>query len=200
VVHDNVGVGDDPGIDTPAEGRSAADLVEDELLVEYRAYRKRQARGLVGLLPKEAVRPLYRRALRAGHGEKQSTDPLATLVDYCETLLPLPPFERWCEDREASPSAYLRDLDDSAAAPTAEAPATVETRELVVAGASWLAHLRSFRDGDAWRGYIAFEEQKSRRVHRTALIFRESDPADLRDRFLDFEPVTLSAFLRSSLP
>jgi len=196
MVHDNVGVDGYPRLDAPG----AAQSVQEELLLEYRAYRKRQARGLVGLLPKEAVRPLYRRALRAGHGEKQSTDPLATLVDYCETLLPLPPFERWCEDREASPSAYLRDLDDSATAPTAEAPTTVETRTFDVGGTPWIAHLRSFRDGDAWRGYIAFEERESRSVHRTALIFRESDPADLRERFLDFEPVALSAFLRSALP
>jgi hypothetical protein len=196
LIHDTVEVGDHPR----AETQLAARLARQELLLEYRAYRKRQARGLVGMLPKEAVRPLYRRALRAGNGEKESTDPLATLVDYCETLLPLPPFERWCEDREASPSAYLRDLDDSAAAPTAEAPTTVGTRTFGVGGAVWVAHLRSFRDGDAWRGYIAFEEQESGRVHRTALIFRESDPADLRERFFDFETVALAAFLRSALP
>jgi hypothetical protein len=200
LVYDNVGVDGDPRLEAPGTAHHAAQSVREELLLQYRAYRKRQARGLVGLLPKEAVRPLYRRALRAGHGEKQATDPLATLVEYCETLLPLPPFERWCEDRAASPSAYLRDLDDSAAAPTAEAPTTVETRGFDVGGTSWIAHLRSFRDGDAWRGYIAFEEQESRSVHRTALIFRESDPADLRERFLDFETVALSAFLRSALP
>ena len=196
MVHENVEVGDDPRIDPQLPPQ----VVRETLLLEYHAYRKRQARGLVGLLPKEAVRPLYRRAIRAGHGEKQSTDPLATLVDYCETLLPLPPFERWCEDREASPSAYLRELDDSAAAPTAEAPTTLEARTFDVGGTPWTAHLRSFRDEDAWRGYIAFEEQATKRVHRTAVIFRESDPADLRERFLDFEPVALSAFLRSALP
>jgi hypothetical protein len=196
LVHDSVDVGEDARLDPQLPSQ----LARETLLLEYRAYRKRQARGLVGLLPKDAVRPLYRRALRAGHGEKQSTDPLATLVDYCETLLPLPPFETWCEDREASPSAYLRDLDDSAAAPTAESPTTVETRAFDVGGTPWIAHLRSFRDGDAWRGYIAFEEQPSRRLHRTALIFREADPADLRERFLDFEPVALAAFLRSALP
>jgi hypothetical protein len=37
-------------------------------------------------------------------------------------------------------------------------------------------------------------------VHRTTLIFRETDPADLRERFLGFEPVALEAFLRSALP
>jgi hypothetical protein len=195
LVH-NVEVGGDLRLD-PQLG---SQLARETLLLEYRAYRKRQARDLVGLLPKEAVRPLYRRAVRAGHGERQSTDPLATLVDYCETLLPLPPFERWCEDRAASPAAYLRELDDSASPPTAEAPTTVETRRFDVGGTPWMAHLRSFRDGDAWRGYIAFEEQASKNVHRTALIFRESDPADLRDRFLDFEAVALAAFLRSALP
>jgi hypothetical protein len=193
LVHDNVV---EFGGDAQLDPQSA----RESLLTEYRAYRERQARGLVGLLPKEAVRPLYRRALRAGHGEKHSTDPLATLVAYCETLLPLPPFERWCEDRAAYPTEHLRELDDSAAAPTAEAPTTVESRKFDVGGTPWLAHLRSFRDGDAWRGYIAFEEQVSRSVHRTALIFRESDPADLRERFLEFETVALTAFLRSALP
>ena len=173
--------------------------VRDELLLEYQAYRKRQARGLVRMLPKEAVRPLYRRAVRAGHGDGTSTDPLATLVDYCETLLPLPPFERWCEDREASPTAHLLDLDDSAAAPTAESPATVEARTFDFDGRPWTAYLRSFRDETAWRGFIAFEERATQHVHRTALIFRESDPADLRERFLEFESVALGAFLRSAL-
>jgi hypothetical protein len=175
-------------------------LNEDELRLQYRAYRQRQARGLVGMLPREAIRPLYRRARRAGHGGDVHGDPLAALVDYCETLLPLPPFERWCEDRSAWPTAHLLDLDDSATAPTAEAPATVEARPFELDGTSWVAYLRSFRDGTAWRGYIAFEDRRSGRVHRTALIFRESDPADLRDRFLDFEQAALEAFLRSALP
>ena len=188
-------------MDGLAPARLDTRLTRDELLLEYQAYRKRQARGLIGLLPKEAVRPLYRRALRAGHGGPSRTDdPLATLADYCETLLPLPPFERWCEDREASPVAHLRDLDDSAVAPTADAPATLEARTIEHAGTSWIAYLRSFRDDTAWRGYIAFEEPKSRRVHHTTLIFRESDPADLRERFLDFENAALGAFLRSALP
>jgi hypothetical protein len=179
---------------------SVAQLAEDELLTQYLAYRKRQARGLVRMLPREAIRPLYRRARDAGHGSEQPADPLAALVDYCEALLPLPPFERWREDRFASPAAHLHDLDDSAAAPTADAPTTVEARSFELDGTRWVAQLRSFRDGAAWRGYIVFEDGRSRRVHRTALIFRETDPADLRERFLDFEQAALSAFLRSALP
>jgi hypothetical protein len=175
-------------------------LALDELLIQYQAYRKRQARGLIRLLPREAVRPMYRRALEAGYGDRTPADPLAALVDYCETLLPLPPFEQWAEDLERFPAAHLRDLDDSAAAPTAEAPTTVEARLFEFAGNPWIAYLRSYRDGAAWRGYIAFEDRHSRRVHRTALIFREVDPADLRERFLGFESVALEAFLRSALP
>jgi hypothetical protein len=188
--------------DTPADLAAplTAQVAENELRLQYRAYRHRQARGLVGMLPREAIRPLYRRARRAGYGGDAPGDPLAALVDYCETILPLPPFERWCEDRSAWPTAHLQDLDDSAAAPTAEAPTTVEARPFELDGTPWVAYLRSFRDGAVWRGYIAFEDPHSGRVHRTALIFRESDPADLRDRFLDFEQVALEAFLRSALP
>jgi hypothetical protein len=186
--------------DITEPGRLSPHLANDELLDQYHAYRKRQARGLVRMLPREAIRPLYRRARAAGHGADRASDPLAALVDYCETLLPLPPFERWCEDLAASPAAHLHDLDDSAAAPTAEAPTTVDARTFELDGTPWIAYLRSFRDGSAWRGYIAFENRRSSRVHHTALIFRENDPADLRDRFLDFEAVALAAFLRSALP
>ena len=175
-------------------------LTEDELRLQYRAYRQRQARGLVGMLPREAIRPLYRRARRDGHGGHAPSDPLAALVEYCETLLPLPPFERWCEDRSTWPAAHLHDIDASAEAPTAEAPTTVEARPFDLDGAPWVAYLRSFRDGAAWRGYIAFENRVTGRVHRTTLIFRESDPAGLRERFLDFEHVALQALLRSALP
>lgn len=184
----------------PEPDRLGTHLAKDELLEQYHAYCKRQARGLVRMLPRDAIRPLYRRAREAGYGTDAATDPLGALVDYCETLLPLPPFERWYEDLAASPSAHLHDLDDSAAAPTADAPTTVEARLFEFNGTPWIAHLRSFRDGVAWRGYIAFEDRESRSVHRTALIFRENDPADLRDRFLDFEPIALEAFLRSALP
>ncbi|MGE0160412.1 MAG: hypothetical protein AB7T31_13460 [Gemmatimonadales bacterium] len=188
------------GLGADASARIDSRLEAHELETQYAEYRKRQARALVGLLPREAVRPLYRRAIAAGYGERAATDPLATLVAFCETLLPLPPFELWCEDRAAFPSAHLHELDDSAAAPTEDAPTTVEARAFDLDGVPWVAYLRSFRDGTAWRGFIAFEESRSRLVHRTALIFRENDPADLRDRFLDFEPAALGAFLRSALP
>jgi len=181
---------------------AAADveLSRDELRGRYRAYRRRQARGLLGMLPREAVRPLYRRALGAPGGEDGASDPMRTLLAYCERLLPLPPFEVWSDDVRRNPEAHLYDVGDSAEAPSADAPVTVETRRFTVAERPWAAHLRSFRDGDAWRGFIAFEDVESRSVHRTALIFRECDPVDVRDRFLSFEGSSLAAFLRSALP
>lgn len=172
-----------------------------ELRVQYQGYRVRQARALVGILPKKAIRSLYRRAILSDGLQGQAqVDPLAVLVRYCESLLPLPPFELWVEDVRMHPVAHLHDLDDSADVPTATAPATMEARFFEHHGDPWIAHLRSFRDGGAWRGFIAFEERRSGQVHSTALVFRESDPADLRERFLSFDPAALGAFLRSALP
>jgi hypothetical protein len=172
----------------------------DEVRAQYAAYRQRQARALIRLLPREAVRPLYRRALRERSGATTDADPLQTLVHYCERLLPLPPFECWQDDVSRYPDAHLHDVDDSADAPTADAPATLDVCSFDVDGHAWVARLRSFREENTWRGFIAFERSGSRGVHRTALIFRETDPVDVRERFRAFEPGALRAFLRSALP
>jgi hypothetical protein len=172
----------------------------EELEAQYAAYRRRQARGLVRLLPREAVRPLYRCAVEDSEVGVASADPLGALLQYCERILPLPPFETWCEDIRLHATAHLRDLDDSADAPTADAPASVVARRFEFDDAAWIATLRSFREGTTWRGYIAFEHAGSHDVHRTTLIFREEDPVGLRQRFLDFDTRALQAFLRSALP
>lgn len=170
-----------------------------ELERRYEAYRRAQAGRLVRMLPREAIRPLYRKAC-AAVGDPGSGDPLALLVRYCEDLLPLPPYEVWRTDVELHPAAYLADLDESVEAPTVDAPSTVVDREMNVRGRSWRASLRSFRDEGVWRGFIAFESDGDPLIHRTGTIFCESDPTELRERFLSFEPATLEAFLRSSLP
>lgn len=170
------------------------------LLGEYEVYRRRQARGLLRMVPSAAIRPLYRRAIKAGFASAGTSDPIGALVSYCETLLPLPPFDAWCEDVRQNPTAHLYDVDDSADAPSVDTPVTLETRRFTHDDRAWSAHLRSFRDGVTWRGFIAFDELSSSRVHRTALIFQEADPVDVRDRFLSFESSTLVAFLRSALP
>ena len=179
---------------------SGTPATSDELVLKYEVYRRRQARGLLSMVPPAAIRPLYRRALREGFGSEGDSDPIGALVAYCERLLPLPPFETWCDDVRQNPAAHLHDVAESAEAPSAEAPVTVETRTFIYADHPWTAHLRSFRDGVTWRGFIAFEDQQSSRVHRTALIFQELDPVDVRDRFLSFESTALCAFLRSALP
>jgi len=183
--------GTDPTTQTPRQ---------QELEAQYAAYRRRQARGLIHLLPREAIRPLYRRALDEGFGEETASDPLGALIRYCEELLPLPPFDTWRKDLLLHATEHLEELDASAEAPTAEAPTTVEARRFTFEGGAWVAHLRSYREGHAWRGYIAFEEERTHRVHRTALIFRESDPVDVRERFLAFDLAALQAFLRSATP
>jgi hypothetical protein len=176
----------------PSPGISAEDLER-----RYAAYRRRQAGRLMHLMPREAIRPLYREArTRDGRGE----DPLELLLRHCETLLPLPPFEVWREDLLRSPEAHLRDMDESPEPPTSHAPSTVEVRSVAYRGCTWLAALKSYRDEGVWRGYISFVDQKASRVHRTAPVFRESDPVTLRERFLSFEPAALEAFLRSALP
>lgn len=178
---------------------TSAPVSRTELLTRYRAYRRRQARALLHMIPREAARPLFRRAVREGF-DVDETDPMAALLTYCETLLPLPPFEVWHEDVRRNPTAHVDDADDSAVTPTAEAPRTSISREFTAGDLRWTAHLRSFRDGGAWRGFIAFEDSSSGRVHRTALIFRESDAEEVSERFSSFEPSTLVAFLRSALP
>lgn len=171
-----------------------------ELLGRYSAYRRRHARGLLRLVPRDAIRPLYRAALSASLDGSDAVDPMEALVAYCEDLLPLPPFDVWLQDLGLNPEAHLYDVDDSPDAPSAETPVTVESRRFTYQDRGWVAHVRSFRDGATWRGFIAFEDELSRRVHRTALIFCESDPVDVCERFMAFEASALVAFLRSALP
>lgn len=172
----------------------------EELRAEYAAYRRRQAGALARLLPKEAVRPLYRRARKERGAPPAGTDPLETLVGYCERLLPLPPFELWREDRLAHPDAHLRDVDDSPDAPTAEAPARLAVRAFGFRGETWIATLRAFREGATWKAFVSFEQSGTNVVHRTALIFHGAHPFDVRERFFEFDQASLGAFLRSALP
>lgn len=185
-------------------------IPREELRRLYEGYRVRQARALMRLMPREAVRPLYRRAREGFAGAERAgsaaadvaDDPMSLLVEFCERLLPLPTFDVWLEDLRLNPGAHWQDLERSADTPSATAPATIATRRFRPAGRRWGAHLRGFRDGDVWRGFIAFEPADGAEhvIHRTALIFRESTVEELRDRFRGFESVSLEAFLRSALP
>lgn len=171
----------------------------DELRQRYDAYRRGQAAALPGLLPREAVRGVYR-AAREDRGAAGVDDPLALLTDWCARLLPLPPFDVWVEDYRRNRDAYLEVLGEAPAAPTRAAPVTVDLRALEHRGRRWYAGLDVFRDGDGWRGVLAFHAGDGGRLHRTGDVFHGSDPRELRERFLSFDDPTLEAFLRSVLP
>lgn len=152
---------------------------------------------LASVVPREAVRPLYRRA-RARSGSSPD-DPLALLVALCEELLPLPPFEVWKADLTAHPEGHLRDLGEWAEAPAADRPATLASRRFIADGIDWKALLRAYRRDGSWRAFVAFRDDAGR-GYRTAEIFHEHGPAELERRFSSFDDASLRAFLRSSLP
>jgi hypothetical protein len=64
---------------------------------------------------------------------------------------------------------------------------------------TWDVELRVFDDGDVWRGYMLFWNGAGTKFS-TADIFCEDSAGIIQERFLGFEPETLRAFLRSSVP
>lgn len=173
-----------------------------ELEARYRAYCRAQAAALLPLLPREAIRPLHRAALAWASESGRPHDPrepMETLVAYCRRLLPLPPFAEWLEDVRQNPVAHARAASavggPGSAAPS---PVTLAARTVEWNGDAWDAGLRVFRDGDVWRGYIAFRGPSPGDRARTADVFREDAPRGVRKRFLELAPATLRAFLRSS--
>lgn len=184
----------------PATGHVELD---EDLRERYGEYRRRQATRLLRLMPREAVRPLYRRAAAEviGVGQIEIDDPVALLERYCERLLPLPPFEVWVADVRRAPGAHRDDRAGvDADAPTADRPTTLDEGGLEYGGTEWRALLRGYRDGGVWRGFVAFEDRRGGAGHRTATIFCETGPDALRSRFRSFESAGLTAFLRSALP
>jgi len=168
----------------------------------YRAYRSRQAQALVSFLPQEAIRPLYAqaRAWAADVGVRIGKDPLATLLLFLQELLPLPPFEVWLRDRAEHLPAHLEEEFTSAPAHRRiSPPVTVESRPVSLGESHWRASLSLFRRDEAWRGFISFTPVGEGTGVRTADIFREEDPEEIRSRFLSFNAHTLQAFLRSVL-
>ena len=175
----------------------AFDLVDP--WTRYREYRRRQAAALLALVPREGIRPLYRHALDGMRGGAGESDSLALLLSFCERLLPLPPFDLWLSDQDAHPAAYLDD-ESGSLREESQGHVTVETRCLEVPGGRWWAALDVQRDENVWRGHITFHPAEGSRSHATGEIFSESTADAVRDRFMEFDDRTLTAFLRSSLP
>ncbi len=191
--------------EAPAPGFPPQGLVAEDpaLASRYRDYRRRQARGLLPLLPRTSVRPLYSQA-RSWAREKGipvGQDPLALLLLFLEELLPLPPLPVWTEDRVANLSAHVEEeFAPEEAHRRPSPPVTVESRGVELGGRKWKASLNLFRRDEAWRGFIAFRPTEGGDGVRTTDIFREEDPEEIRNRFLSFHAQTLQAFLRSLLP
>ena len=192
-------------LDRPARGAVSPDVVsaDPDLGSRYDEYCRRQAKGLVSILPKEAIRPLYARARAWGRetGREVAKDPLATFLLFLQELIPLPPRGVWERDRADHLDAHVR--EEFASPPAhhrSSPPVTVESRGMEMDGRRWRATLNLFRRDEAWRGFIVFNPLGEAEAVRTADIFREEDPDEIRNRFLGFHNQTLQAFLRSVLP
>lgn len=175
---------------------------DPQLRERYEQYRRRQAARLLTLVPRDAVRPLYRqaraRALRRGSFDPK--DPVQALVELCLELLPLPPFERWRDDLERNPLPHLEDEAWGRSPQPAPRATRADTRVLTYRDVLWYASLHLYPHHHGWRGFIAFHSPQRPEPLRTADIFQEATAAQVRDRFRSFEEQTLEAFLRSVLP
>jgi len=192
------------GSDDASGLRSIPGLVAEDpaLKSRYRSYRIRQAQGLVSILPQDSIRPLYAQAREWAMevGVRVGKDPLATLLLFLQEILPLPPFEVWLKDRGEHLAAHLEEEFTSAPAHRrASPPVTVESRSLSLGESQWRASLSLFRRDEAWRGFISFRPVGDGPGVRTADIFREEDPEEIRSRFLSYQTHTHQAFLRSVL-
>ncbi len=180
---------------------AGTDAVAPTLAQRYAWYCDRQVSMLLALLSREGLRDLYATARQwaTDRREHESKDPMATLRRYCRVLLPLPPFEVWELDFRANRGAYLEDDLDPPGLRSRGAPVTVETRSVVHLDRPWTVELRLFSDGDVWRGFMVFRSGVGP-AFSTADVFCEATPQHIRERFQEFAPDTLAAFLRSALP
>jgi len=182
--------------------RGSVPVPETALQEAYGAYRRREARRLLELLPRNAVRPLHGRALEwaesGGRVKEEDKDPLAVLVAYCERLLPLPPFSVWLRDLERHRPAHLRRASRDPDRAGEALP--LETRSIRADEREWWAVLSLVPRGRDWSGYISFHPAGDGRSFRTAEIFREPEADRVIERFRSFHESSLCAFLRSARP
>lgn len=187
----------------PGQGKPGQGLRDLGLFSRYSAYRERSAAALLSVIPRDGIRPLYRAArewaLEIGSHEGQ--DPMATLLAYCEKLLPLPPYDVWEVDYNSHRLAYMEELARPPLTPVQAEPVMVSVRGIhPPESPTWYATLLVGHDGTDWRGHIAFHNDDAEGSHRTAEIFIEDDLDAIKQRFAAFADATLIAFLRSTLP
>ena len=171
------------------------------LYLRYQAYRRRQAAKLLHVMPREAVRELFAvaREWAREQGLHDGRDPMATLHRYALEILPLPPFEVWLQDRSLNPLAHLEEYSYDPHAPEVGRPGRLESRTFRHQSRSWRAALFVFREGDAWRGFVEFDEGRGAPSYKTANIFREESAGAVKARFHEFDEASLCSFLVSAL-
>jgi hypothetical protein len=196
-----------PGLDTPGTAADWAHRERDRsdkkpLQAQYEAYCNRQISLLIEIVPREAVRPFYRsaRTWATERGVHESKDPMSTLRVFCRELLPLPPFDVWALDHERYRAAHLDAASGWSSPRELVEPVAVEVRRLQHGGESWEGALEVYRGASTWRGLIRFQREGAEGYFRTGEIFCEDGLQDVRNRFISFSALTLSAFLRSTLP
>ena len=117
----------------------------------YGEYCRQQVSLLLQIIPREAVRPLYRRARiwATKRGLHESKDPMSTLRLFCRDVLPLPPFEVWLVDYETHLVAHVS--AGLGLSPLAE-PIAVEFRRMEYDAEPWHGTLEVYRGADAHGG------------------------------------------------
>lgn len=183
-----------------AHDHSPADT--SPLAGRYEEYCRQQVALLLEIVPREAVRPLYRRARAWAieRGLHESKDPMSTLRAFCRDLLPLPPFDVWLLDYANNRIAHMNAGVGWSPLAGPPEPLAVEFRRMEHEAEPWRGTLEVYRGGDAWRGLIRFQRDGEEGHFRTGEIFCEDDLQDIRDRFISFTASTMRAFLRSTLP
>ena len=171
----------------------------------YEGYCQQQVSLLLQIIPREAVRPLYRRDRRARtwateRGIHESKDPMSTLRGFCRAVLPLPPIEVWHLDYEKHHVAHASAGVERSPVDESMEPIAVDVHRIEHDAVPWQGTLEVYRSGDAWRGLIRFQRVGEEGHFRTGEVFFEDDLEDLRDRFVSFTAPTMRAFLRSTLP
>lgn len=198
---------------TPARREQFPGAFPDTLRGLYEKYCAAEAADLLSLVPQSALRDFLRRAstwaaqeiegssdtvrsLSVFRDKLSHDDALAQVRRYAHSILPLPSYEVWVRSYLENRTAYLDRLG-VATAPQSEEPVMVAIQEF---GEGWYAALYLSNQNEGWSGSIHFHRSEAVRSYRTAEIFREENPAEIRARFVSFDSATLHAFLRSVLP
>ena len=144
---------------TPLDGFARGESPSHTLALRerYEAYCGLQASLLLEIIPREAVRPLYRRARTwaSERGSHDLKDPMATLRCFCRELLPLPPFEVWCLDYQGHRLAHVSEgMERSPSAGPME-PIAVAISRIEHDAEPWQGTLEVYRGGKRGGGSFA---------------------------------------------